>query len=102
MTLDVVSGARVLCICNGHPDSKPGSVTPMIGLRSTILEREREKERERERERGRMTYGFGSGGGCVIVAELRLLFGMCCLFAAKQPGTQRLEEHCGTLRDRKR
>ena len=50
MTLDVVSGARVLCICNGHPDSKPGSVTPMIGPRSTILEREREKDIERERE----------------------------------------------------
>ena len=44
MTLDVVSGARVLCICNGHPDSKPGSVTPMIGLRSTILERERDSK----------------------------------------------------------
>ena len=99
MILDVVSGARVLCICNGRPDSKPGSVTPMIGLRSTILEREREKEREREREND---VREGSGGGCGIVAELRLLFGMCCLFAAKQPGTQRLEEHCGTLRDRKR
>ena len=55
MTLDVVSGARVLCICNGHPDSKPGSVTPMIGLRSTILEREREKDRER------VTYGKAPG-----------------------------------------
>ena len=59
MTLDFGSGARVLCICNGHPDSKPGSVTPMIGLRvsqdvaATILEREREREREKERERER-------------------------------------------------
>ena len=88
MTLDLGSGARVLCICNGHPDSKPGSVTPMIGLRvsqdfaATILEREREKEKEKESEEERGGSGDvrqGSGVGCGIVAELRLLFGPCCL-----------------------
>ena len=71
MTLDLGSEARVLCICNGHPDSKPGSVTPMIGLRvsqdfaATILERERERERERKRVRrregARATYGKAPG-----------------------------------------
>jgi hypothetical protein len=81
----------------------------MIGLRvsqdfaATILEREREREKESEEERGGSgDVRQGSGVGCGIVAELRLLFWLRCLSAAKQPGTQRLEDHRGIFRDKKR